>query len=60
MDLIRPFMLQSARDGFQDRHKQVYGRAGKACPRCGVPHKVKGAHQGDNNRPLFWCPNCQH
>lgn len=59
MDLIRPFMQQSARDGFQDRHKQVYGRAGKPCPRCGAPHLIKGAHQGDNNRPLFWCPNCQ-
>jgi endonuclease-8 len=60
VDLVRPFMQQSARDGFQDRHKQVYGRAGQPCPRCGAPFLIKGATQGDNNRPLFWCPNCQH
>ena len=59
MDLIRPLMQQSARDGFQDRHKQVYGRGGRPCPRCGPPFKIRGAHQGDNNRPLFWCENCQ-
>ena len=59
MDLIRPFMQQSARDGLQDRHKQVYGRAGRACPRCGGEHRIQGSTQGENNRPLFWCPNCQ-
>lgn len=57
---VRPFMQQSARDGFQDRHKRVYGRAGLPCPRCGPPVLIQGATQGDNDRPLFWCPNCQN
>jgi len=59
VDLVRPFMQQSARDGFQDRHKQVYGRARELCKRCGRLSRIKGATQGDNNRPLFWCPRCQ-
>jgi endonuclease-8 len=59
MEIIRPFMQKSARDGFQDRHKQVYGRAGQPCPRCKAPFLIKGTTMGDDNRPLFWCPNCQ-
>ena len=59
MEAIRPLMQQSAADGFQDRHKQIYGRGGLPCPRCGAPHLIESAHQGENNRPLFWCPNCQ-
>ena len=54
---VRAFMQTSATDGFQNRHQQVYNRAGKPCSRCGA--KVRGGTQGDNNRPLFWCPGCQ-
>lgn len=54
---IRPFMQRSAADGFQDRDQQVYNRAGKPCGRCGT--RIRSGHQGDNNRPLYWCPGCQ-
>ena len=53
----RPGMQQSARDGMQDRHRVVYGRAGRPCPRCGTRIEQRG--QGDGNRPTFWCPGCQ-
>jgi endonuclease VIII len=54
---VRPLMQRSALDGFQNRDQQVYNRAGKACSRCGM--KIRRATQGDDNRPLFWCPGCQ-
>jgi endonuclease VIII len=54
---VRPLMQRSAQDGFQNRDQQVYNRAGMACPRCG--ERIRRATQGDDNRPLFWCPGCQ-
>ena len=54
----RPRMQQSAADGHQDRFRRVYGAAGRPCPRCGSPIKARG--QGDDNRPTYWCPSCQH
>ncbi|HEV2752435.1 MAG TPA: DNA-formamidopyrimidine glycosylase family protein [Solirubrobacteraceae bacterium] len=53
----RPRMQQSARDGHQTRHKAVYGRAGRPCPRCGARIRQRG--QWDDNRPTFWCAGCQ-
>ena len=53
----RPRMRQSALDGNQDRFKQIYGHAGRPCPRCGATIRVRG--QGDDNRRTFWCPACQ-
>ncbi|MEZ5120255.1 MAG: DNA-formamidopyrimidine glycosylase family protein [Solirubrobacterales bacterium] len=53
----RPRMQRSAHDGFQKRFEQIYGRAGRPCPRCGAPIRRSG--QGDDNRPTFWCPGCQ-
>ncbi len=35
----------------------VYGRAGRACPRCGDVIVARG--QGDDNRTAYWCPGCQ-
>jgi endonuclease-8 len=55
--LIRPQMLESARDGNQQRFKTIYGRAGRPCPRCGTPIRARG--QGDGNRTTYWCPACQ-
>ena len=49
--------FDAALDGFQNRAQQVYNRAGKSCNRCGT--KIRRATQGDDNRPLFWCPGCQ-
>jgi endonuclease-8 len=35
----------------------VYGRAGKACRRCGTP--IRSRKQGLDARVTFWCPHCQ-
>jgi len=35
----------------------VYGRAGRACPRCNTPVRV--AAQGAQARLTYWCPGCQ-
>lgn len=55
--IVRPLMQTSARDGFQGRDQQVYNRAGMACDRCGA--RIRRSNQGDDNRPLYWCPGCQ-
>ena len=41
------------------RDSWVYGRAGRACRRCGTP--VRRGEQGPpgQERLRFWCPNCQ-
>jgi endonuclease-8 len=57
VELTRPGMQQSARDGMQDAHRVVYAAAGKPCPRCGTTILRRG--QGDDNRPTYWCPGCQ-
>ena len=35
----------------------VHGRAGRPCPRCGTPIKVRA--QGEQARLVYWCPACQ-
>jgi endonuclease-8 len=55
--LLRPRMRQSALDGKQDRHRVVYGLAGRPCPRCATTIRSRG--QGDDNRVTYWCPGCQ-
>ena len=54
---VRPVMQTSAIEGFSDRLIGIYGRAGRPCPRCGTP--VRSGTQGDDNRLLYWCPECQ-
>jgi endonuclease VIII len=54
---VRPRMLVSARDGFNDRLIAVYGRQGRPCPRCGTA--IARSMLGDDNRRLYWCPGCQ-
>ncbi len=53
----RPGMQQSAQDGKQDRHRVIYAKAGRACPRCGAPIRSRG--QGADNRITYWCAGCQ-
>jgi endonuclease-8 len=53
----RPRMQDSARGGMQMRERHVYGRAGRPCLRCGA--KIQQRGQGDDNRPTFWCAQCQ-
>jgi endonuclease VIII len=55
---LRPRMQQSAADGRQDRWRRIYNRAGRPCPRCGT--RIASRGMGDDNRPTFWCPSCQH
>jgi endonuclease-8 len=59
LEACRPGMQQSALDGMQFRHKTIYGRAGRPCPRCGPASLVQARGQGDDNRTTFWCPSCQ-
>ncbi len=54
---VRPRMARSAREGFQERDLQVYGRDGRPCPRCATTIVRRGL--GDDNRPSYWCPACQ-
>jgi endonuclease-8 len=54
----RPRMQLSAERGHRMIRPQVYGRAGRPCPRCGTPIAARG--QGDANRTTYWCPGCQH
>jgi endonuclease-8 len=35
----------------------VYGREGRPCRRCQTIVRERG--QGDDNRKMFWCPECQ-
>jgi endonuclease-8 len=59
VDAVRPRMQRSAADGNQTRFKQIYGRAGAACPRCGEASRIRQRGQGDDNRLTYWCPRCQ-
>jgi endonuclease-8 len=54
---VRPRMQRSAADGNQSRHKNIYGNAGRTCPRCGERILQRG--QGDDHRRTYWCPGCQ-
>jgi endonuclease VIII len=53
----RDHMQISARDGVGARPANVYGRAGRPCPRCGTAIRARG--QGEGNRLTYWCPDCQ-
>ncbi len=46
-------------DARPGRETWVYGRAGRACRRCGTP--IRKGEQGPpgRERVRFWCPNCQ-
>jgi endonuclease-8 len=35
----------------------VYGRSGRACPRCSTP--IRSEKQGQDRRVTYWCPRCQ-
>jgi endonuclease-8 len=50
-------LMRASVDGGGDPRKNVHGRAGRPCPRCGTP--VRSWGQGDANRIAYWCPACQ-
>ena len=39
------------------RPRNVYGRAGQPCRRCGTP--IRAQRQGEQARTTYWCPSCQ-
>ncbi len=54
--LARDVLRAGAATGRRPRH--VYGRAGRPCPRCQAPIRVR--HQGaDLPRLTYWCTACQ-
>jgi endonuclease-8 len=53
----RPRMRNSAAHGHRVEPHHVYGRDGRPCTRCGSAIRRRG--QGDDNRPTFWCAECQ-
>ena len=56
---LRPLMQWSARHGHADVTRNVYGRAGTPCLRCGAPALIHSRAQGDAARTTYWCPRCQ-
>jgi endonuclease-8 len=50
-------LMRAALAGGRVPDKQVHGRAGRACRRCGTP--IRSFGQGDANRTAYWCPTCQ-
>ena len=59
VELVRPRMQRSALDGNQNRWRRIYGRAGQPCPRCGPASRIRSRGQWEDNRPTYWCPECQ-
>jgi endonuclease VIII len=57
IELVRPRMELSAREGPRTIDPRVYGLSGRPCPRCGTRIVARG--QGDANRTTYWCPGCQ-
>jgi len=49
-------LMQASLEQWSDR-RAAYRRAGRPCPRCGMPIRSRG--QGDDNRTAYWCPGCQ-
>ena len=61
-DELRRVVLETAslmRAGLETGRQpgDVYGRAGRPCPRCG--EVIRSGGQGDANRTTYWCPGCQ-
>jgi endonuclease VIII len=50
-------LMRASVDAAREPRKNVHGRAGRPCPRCGTP--VRSWGQGDANRIAYWCPACQ-
>ena len=43
-----------------DLSRQVHGRQRQSCRRCGTPIAVGTARRPPQERPVFYCPTCQH
>lgn len=49
--------IRRTRPGASPHRLWVYGRAGRACFRCGS--SIRHARQGEQARSTYWCPTCQ-
>jgi endonuclease-8 len=49
--------MRAAVDGGREPRRQIYGGAGRPCPRC--RSLIRSYGQGDANRTAYWCPGCQ-
>ncbi|NEA46994.1 Fpg/Nei family DNA glycosylase [Streptomyces sp. SID10815] len=45
--------------GLRGQDLFVYGRAPRPCLRCGTSVRVADQGDGSQERPTYWCPNCQ-
>lgn len=50
-------LRRTTRQARGEENLWVYGRAGKACRRCGTP--IASARRGIDARSIYWCPACQ-
>jgi len=50
-------LMRMSVDAGREPRKQVYGHAGRPCPRCGA--RIRAWGQGDANRTTYWCERCQ-
>jgi endonuclease-8 len=57
IELTRPRMALSGREGPRSIQKRIYGRPGQPCPRCATAIRSRG--QWEDNRTTYWCPGCQ-
>jgi len=49
---------QASTGDLRDQH-YVYGRAGRACRRCGTRIRYGRQRSGSHERDAYWCPTCQ-
>lgn len=52
---LRDFVHSDGQPGYFQQTLNVYGQAGKPCPRCGTT--LQGSQIG--GRSSVWCPRCQ-
>ena len=49
--------MRAAVEAGREPRRQVYGAAGRPCPRCRTP--IRSGGLGEANRTAYWCPVCQ-
>ncbi|HZL03208.1 MAG TPA: DNA-formamidopyrimidine glycosylase family protein [Cellulomonas sp.] len=54
------FAASGGSRGVADVGRQVHGRLRQPCSRCGTPIAVGTARKPPQERPVFYCPTCQH
>jgi len=57
---VAAFATSGGSRGVADLSRQVHGRLRQPCRRCGTPIAVGTARRPPQERPVFYCPTCQH